>query len=167
MEANYCSKENRKNKHKLNSLLFPITYESSEIIRKLDLPRKYTIPHNDETGEIFLSIGHKYNKILLSSEEAVKVQSQVTGEWVKGKNGKYRIYLEALVSTKKNPQALFRNKIICAEMSPVLEGIALAETCLLTLYPFLLETKIFIRFKSIDKKYDRTEYLGKLKRWTD
>ncbi len=159
-----CTKDNRENKHRLNPLLLPITYESKDIITKLNLPRKYTSTHNDDTREIYLSIGHSYNERLLSSTEAVKVESQIIGEWIK-KKGKYEIRLVAYVSTKKNPQAEFRNKVICAEMSPVLEGIALAETCLLKMHPELIKTKIYIHFKSIDKRYDRVEYWGRLSRW--
>jgi len=160
----HCSKKNRQNSHRLNPLLFPITYESAEVINSLDLPRKYTSTHNDDTREIYLSIGHTYNDRLLSSEEAVKVESQIVGKWI-SKGKKYEIHLEALVSTDKNPQSEIRNRIICSETSPVLEGIALAETCLLTLYPSLARTKIFIHFKSKDPKYNRIEYWGKLSRW--
>jgi len=159
-----CSKDNRKNTHRLNPLLLPITYESANIIKKLKLPRKYTSTHNDETAEVFLSIGHEYNTLLLSSEEVKNVESQVVGKWIK-KHNKYQIHLEVLVSTLKNPSPFFRNKVFCEEMAPVLEGIALAETCILTLNPHLLKTKIYIKFKSIDKSYDRIEYWGKLSRW--
>lgn len=159
-----CSKENKKNTHRLKPLLAPITYECSDIITKFSLPRKYTNTHNDETAEIYLSVGREYNKILLSSEEAVKVQSQVVGKWVKV-GDKYEIHFKVLVSTEKNPQAFIRNKIFCEELAPVLEGFALAETALLKLYPCLGNTKIFVHFKSIDKAYDRVEYWHKLKYW--
>ena len=111
-----------------------------------------------------MGIGKNYNKILLSSEEVVKVQSQVVGKWIK-KNGKYRIMLTVLVSTPENPQAFFRNKVFCEEMTPVLEGITFAETALLKLQPKLGRTKIFIHFKSIDPKYDRVEYWKRLNYW--
>jgi hypothetical protein len=161
----------------------PITYESAEIITNFCLPRKYTSTHNDATKEIYMSIGHQYNPILLASEEAVKVQSQVVGKWSKapstGKDAvpldkwskdkkshdRYIIYLTVLVSTPENPQAFIRNKIFCEEMGPVLEGLALAETALLKLHPHLGRTRIYIHFKSIDPAYDRTEYWRTLGYW--
>lgn len=159
-----CSEENRENKHRLNPSLFPITYESKRIITNISLPRKYTSTHNDDTREIYLHIGHSYDDRLLSTDEVKNVESQILGKWIKHK-GKYQIRLVAYVSTKKNLQAEFRNKVICEEMSPVLEGINLSETCLLTMHPELLKTKIYIHFKSIDKKYDRVEYWGRLEQW--
>ena len=56
-------------------------------------------------------------------------------------------------------------KIFCAELGPVLEGIAFSETALLKAHHDLRNTKIYIHFKSIDKNYDRMEYWGKLKDW--
>ena len=161
-----CTDENRTNHYRLNSLLLPITYETSNIITHLDLPRKYTSTHNDSTFEIYISIGHTYNKFLLSSEEAIKTQSYVIGKWVKNdKNDKYEIHLKVLVSTPENPQSEIRNKIFCNELGVVLEGIAFAETALLKNNPHLASTKIFIHFKSIDPKYRRVEYWHRLGYW--
>lgn len=160
----HCTKDNKKNKCRLNPLSFPITYASSEIISTLSLPRKYTSTHNDDLAEIYLSIGPTYNQKLLNTEEVRNVESQVLGKWVK-KGRKYEIHLTVLVSTEKNPQAQFRNEVFCREMGPVLEGIALAETALLEAHPKLGSTKIYIHFKSIEKKYDRVEYWHKLKYW--
>lgn len=159
--CNDCSIENRKNTHRLNPLLCPITYECSNIITNFSLPRKYTNIHNDQTREIFISVGKNYNKTMLSSPEAINVESQIIGKWIK----KNQIVLQAIISTEKNPQAQIRNTIICNELGTVLEGIALAETALLKLHPKLGNTKIYVNFKSIDKKYNRVEYWGKLKNW--
>jgi hypothetical protein len=159
-----CSDANKTNQHRLNSLLLPITYQDRKIITNLKLPRKYTSTHNDETSEIYMSIGHEYNKLLLSSEEVVKLQSQVVGSWVEKDCG-YEIHLTVLVSTEQNPQSPFRNLVFCEELGVVLEGIAFAETSLLSIYPNLGSTKVYIHFKSIDPIYDRVEYWGKLKYW--
>jgi len=159
-----CTSENRKNNHRLDPLLCPITYENSNIITNFSLPRRYTNIHNDETREVLISVGKNYNKTMLSSPEAVKLETQIIGKWGK-KDGKYKILLEAIVSTEKNPQAPIRNTIICNELALVLEAIALAETALLELNPKLSNTKIYVYFKSIDPKYDRLEYWGRLGKW--
>jgi hypothetical protein len=164
MSCHQCSCENKQNNHLLDPLLCPITYDSSEIITNFCLPRKYTNTHNDQTREIYISVGKCYNKNLLSSPEAVNVESQIIGKWVQKKN-KYQIILEAIVSSTKNPQSEIRNTIICNELGFVLQGIALAETALLKLHPKLGKTKIYVHFKSNDKAYDRVEYWGKLKYW--
>jgi len=159
-----CSENDRQNNGKMVPFLTPITYENSDVIMNFCLPRKYTSSHNDEKKEVYISVGNNYNKFLLESEETVKTESQVIGKWIK-RGDKYRINLKVLVSTEKNPLALIRNKIFCQELGIVLQGIALAETSLLKTHPHLLKTKIFIHFKSIDPKYDRIEYWGRLSRW--
>lgn len=159
-----CTPENRKNNHRLDPLLCPITYENSEIITNFSLPRKYTNIHNDQTSEILISVGENFNKIMLESPEAVKFETQIIGKWSK-KDCKYKIILQAIISSEKNPQAQIRNTIICNELSLVLEAIALAETALLKLNPKLAKTKIYVNFKSIDPNYNRIEYWGRLGYW--
>lgn len=159
-----CTNDNKKNNHRLNPLLCPITYECANTIVNFSLPRKYTNIHNDNTQEVLISVGKNYNSIMLASPEAVNLETQITGKWCK-KNEKYIIVLDAIVSSTKNPVAAIRNTIICKEFDLVLEAIALAETALLKLHPKLGNTKIYIKFHSIDKKYDRVEYWGKLKKW--
>lgn len=159
-----CSETNRLNQHRLEPLLAPITYESAEIITNFSLPRKYTNTHNDETSEIYLSIGHDYNKRMLESEEAVKVQSQVVGKWAKHKSG-YAIHFTVIVSSEQNPQAFIRNKIFCEELGVVLEGFGLAETALLKLHPELAKAKIYVHFESIDPAYARVEKWHTLGYW--
>lgn len=160
----HCTSENRKNNHRLDPLLCPITYDSSNIITNFSLPRKYTNIHNDETSEVLISVGKNYNKRMLESTEAVKFETQIVGKWCE-KNNKYTILLEAIISSEKNPQAEIRNTIICNELALVLEAIGLAETALVELNPDLSRTKIYVNFKSIDTKYARTEYWGRLEKW--
>ena len=104
-------------------------------------------------------------KKLLQSEEEITTESSVIGKWVKVSDNKYEIRLRVLVSTKGNPVAPIRNIIFCKELGVVLEGIAFAETCILSKYPDLKNTPIFVHFKSIDENYNRVEYWGKLKYW--
>lgn len=163
-ECVQCTKEDRKNQNRLDPLLLNIIYEDSEQITSLCLPRKYTTTHNDVPPTLFAGIGHEYNKRLLSTEEVIKNQTEIIGKWVK-KDCKYEIHLKAIVSTKENPQAEIRNMIICRELGTVLESIAFAETALLKLHPELKSTKIFVHFKSIDPKYNRTEYWHRLGYW--
>ena len=165
MSCVQCGEHDRTNQHRLNPLLFPITYETAEIITSLGSQRKYTSTHNDVTREIYLNIGTKYDKRLLDSEEVIKDQTQIVGKWVV-KDNKHEIHLKVLVNTEKNPQAQIRNEIFCRELGVVLEGIALAETGLLKIHQGLASTKIFIHFRSIDPKYNRVEYWHRLGYWT-
>jgi len=160
----HCTSENRKNNHRLDPLLCPITYQYSELITNFSLQRKYTNIHNDETSEVLISVGKDYNKKMLESKEAVISETQIIGKWCY-KDGKYKILLQAIVSSTKNPQTEIRNFIICNELSLVLEAIGLAETALVKSNPKLAKTKIYVNFLSIDPKYNRVEYWGRLSRW--
>ena len=155
---------NKVNKYRLQPLLLPITYESADIMKEMSLPRKYTSTHDDEKRQVYISIGHEYNKYLLDTEEVRNVESQVVGFW-KVKDNKYEIHLRVLVSTEKNPDAEIRNKVFTKELGYVLEGIAFSEIPLLLQNPKLGNARIYIHFESTDPKYKRTEYWRKLAYW--
>ena len=156
----------KRNQHVLVPSKTWISYESVRTPTHFSLPRVYTSTHNDDRKEIYVFTGSEQNKDMLSEPEPVNVQSQVTGKWRKNSSsGKYEIHLKVIVSSQKNPQAVIRNSIFCENMSMVLEAIALSEQGLLLKYPDFREVKIFITFESIDKKYNREEYWGKLRRW--
>jgi hypothetical protein len=159
-----CSKQDRRNQHRLDPLSCPITYSSNKIITSLRLPRKYTTTHNDDRSEIYVSIGSDYNQNLLNTDEVINLQTQVIGKWIQRKH-RYEIHLNVQVSTLKNPDAYLRNTIFCKELGLVLEGIALAETGLLHTHPKLAKTRIYIHFKSIEEKYRRIERWGRLGDW--
>ncbi len=160
-----CTNDDKINKHRLDTNILNIVYESSEIITSLCLPRKYTTTHNDVPPLLYAAIGHDYNKRLLSSEEVINAQTQIVGKWIR-RNNAYEIHFAAIVSTEKNPQAQIRNTIICKELGVVLESVAFAETALLKLHPKLGKTKIYVHFRSIDPIYKRTEYWNTLGYWS-
>jgi hypothetical protein len=127
------------------------------MITKLSLPRKYTTTHNDDRAEIYISVGHEYNQLLLNTEEVKNVESQVNGYWDKD-----RIIMSAVVSSEKNPQFEIRERIIKHELPNVLRGIGTAEYALCTICPHLRCTKIYVDFQSHMEKYNRVEYYGRL-----
>jgi hypothetical protein len=157
------NKEHRTNQHLLVPFLFPITYESADIITSLELPRKYTSIYNDITQEIYLNVGHNYNKRLLS-KGVIKNETYIIGKWIEKENN-YEIHIKISVSTT-NPESELRNKPFCQKLSKTLEGIAFAETALLLKHPSLASTKIFIEFRYTDRKYNRIEYWHRIGYWT-
>jgi len=155
-----CSDLNRSNQHKLSSTSFSIRYKSSSIKNHLSLPRRYTCVYHNNIGS--LSIGHNYDKDLLSS---VTDQSAITGKWLKNKDH-YEIHIKALISNKDDHHAPSRNKFLCENLSVILEAIASAESSLLKEYPYLGNTRVLVYFDSLDEEYDRAENWHSLKYWT-
>lgn len=153
-----CSETNRTNKHYLKPFSLSINYGSADIMTSLELPRRYTSAYRD------ISVGHEYNNKILQHGDIIKRQNQIVGEWIKN-NGKYEIHLNVIVSSDQNPDASTRNKTFCDKLSLTLESIAFAETALLKLHPSLASTRIYIRFHSLESKYNRTEYWHRLGYW--
>jgi len=147
----------------MDTLSMPLFWGSSKMVTRFSLPRRYTSTHDDNKREIYLTIDTKYNSKQLDTEEVKNVESQILGKWVNSKT----IKLVAIVSSEKNPQAAIRDKIIRLELPNVLRQIGLAERATVTIRPELGRAKIFIHYKSVDPKFDKKEYLGRLHRYID
>lgn len=165
MTCTQCTRAHQHNQHDLTPLKLPVLYESEAAMTQFKLPRTYTSTHNAEIPGRYVSIGSVYNQYLLQLPEVIQTETQVVGAW-KRKHNAYEIHLEAIVSSMSNPDAAGRSKILCEGMHVVLESIAYAETAILKSHPELGRTKIFIHFKSLDPKYNRTEEWHTLRYWT-
>lgn len=164
MTNNACIE--KRNQHKLVPGKTWISYETLKTPTQFSLPRVYTNIHDDDSAELFLFVGSEVNEDLLLRPSQLLTETHVLGKWkLNNKNGKLEIHLRVIVSSQKNPQAEIRNRIFCAELSSVLEAIGLAEQGLLLKHPDFDQVKVFVKFESTDRRYSRTEYWGKLKRW--
>ena len=151
--------KDRTNHHRLKPSLVSTNYESSEIMTRLALPRKYTwVAHH-------LSIGNEYNAKLI--EKVVKDETQIIGKWVESNDhpGKYEIHFEVLLTTDRNNNLAIRNKYFSEKLSLVLEEIAFSETALLKSRPSLAGTKIYVNFRTHNNG-GRNEYWHRLGHWT-
>lgn len=162
VKCQFCSKEQRVNRHQLQLPLLSLTYGSANMINELSLPRKYTTTHRDVPIKLFLAIAHELDQSLIAADPDIQ---RVTGEWIK-KSGKYEIHLKALVSDATHPNAEERNREFCNFMSIVLETIGFGETHLLLTNPALANTRIYIHFESNNPVYNRVEYWGRLGYWS-
>lgn len=46
----------------MTTLNMPLYWESGCMITDLNLPRRYTSTHDDNKAELYLTVGHHYNK---------------------------------------------------------------------------------------------------------
>ena len=102
------------NKEKLNVVFATDIDKSGPII-----PRRYTLTHSDETGELFLSIGkyYDYSKVNESRDE-------VLGCWNCDENNLYYLRFEVLLDACGGEEKLaIRNKIFRNELPMAIRAI--------------------------------------------
>ena len=78
---------------RLNPERLHVTFLSDVEADKLILPRRYTLTHSDITGEIFLSIGHDYDKGQISKLYTRLMRDEVLVERVCNKGSiQFNVY---------------------------------------------------------------------------
>ncbi|MBM4763457.1 staygreen family protein [Bacillus sp. B15-48] len=119
--------------------------------------RKYTLTHSDETGELYLTIGRKYDYV----EFDQKLRDEVLGEW-KTRDGEYMLLGKVYISGGEFDEkfAKVRYLIFKKELELALTAIIYGDRNLFLHYPWLLDSSIYIQFESIYPEYDQILYYG-------
>lgn len=119
------------------------------------MPRKHTLTHSDETGNLFLTIGTTY-----AYDKVNPMRDEVLGEW-QVRNNKYIYFTTVYVDGAYGPMlAAIRNAVFIRELPLALEAIRYGDKELFETYPYLDNAPIYIYFKSSYPQYNRTEYWG-------
>jgi hypothetical protein len=126
-------------------------------------PRCYTLTHSDFTGELFLSIGPKFDKEAISGFYTRIMRDEVLAEWLEEEsNYSFNVYCHVsggfVIGT-----AGWRYKIFRRELPLVLKAICKGDSDFFTANPDLENAPIFVHFQSKNKKYHKVERWGKIK----
>lgn len=124
------------------------------------IPRKYTLTHSDESGELFLSIGSKYDLDQIDKNN----RDEVLGSWEK--DGEY--YLLITVEVDKGEElsnTIKRDKIFRQELPLALMAIIYGDNLLLENNKELYEATIRVKFNSKINEYNVLEEWGIVKNY--
>lgn len=123
------------------------------------IPRRYTLTHSDETGDLCLSIGKYYDYSKVNY-----LRDEVLGCWVCKENGEYILKLQVLLDTCGEIDTTEkRDKIFRRELPLAITAIIYGDRKLFAAYEVLYECKLFIKFKSRYEKYNVEEQWGCVK----
>jgi hypothetical protein len=126
-------------------------------------PRCYTLTHSDFTGELFLSIGPKFDKEAISGFYTRIMRDEVLAEWLEEEsNYSFNVYCHVsggfVIGT-----AGWRYKIFRRELPLVLKAICKGDDDFFAANPDLENAPIFVHFRSKNKEYHKIERWGKIK----
>lgn len=123
------------------------------------IPRKYTLTHSDETGQLFLSIGKCYDFSKVNDS-----RDEVLGAWVCNDDGSYILKMEVLLDGAGDEDITeIRNNIFRRELPLAIKAIIYGDRKLLSKNESLYDCKMYIRFKSRYEKYNVEELWGCVK----
>lgn len=145
---------------RLNPEKLHVTYLSGTNQDKLMLPRRYTLTHSDMTGELFMTIGHDYDKIQISKLYTRLMRDEVLAELFKnGDHLEFRVYCHVsggmIIGTAK-----WRNSIFHSELPLVLEALRYSDRILFEKNPDLDRAPVNIVFYSLHSRYNKVEAWG-------
>ena len=135
-----------------------VDYKGNVGTKEPMIPRKYTLTHSDETGELFLSIGNNYDLDQINYE----IRDEVLGCWEK--DDKYYLFItleldngEDLTNTIKRDK-IFRQEIVLALMA-----IVYGDNLFFENNKELYEAPVRVKFNSKFSEYDTLEDWGMVK----
>lgn len=120
--------------------------------------RKYTLTHSDETGELFLDIGYRFN------DEAIdpKMRDEVLAEWKIDRQCRMVLVGKAHVDFGEFSKEVSEKRLnlFKKEMNLALKGIIFGDLPFLFNHPVLLYAPIYIFYSSIYPQYRQICYYG-------
>lgn len=118
--------------------------------------RKYTITHNDETGQVFVTIG-----LTFAGENISSLRDEVLAEWIPHL-GQCLLMGKVHVSGGQYDEnkARMRYTIFKREMKTALMSMVIADSCFFETYPCFLDFPIYIQFESVFPQLNQILYFG-------
>ncbi len=121
------------------------------------IPRRYTLTHSDETGDLFLTIGNEYAWDKVNT----KMRDEVLGEWIVN-GGCLYFYVYVYIDQGEYSQnaATKRNEVFRRELPLALTAIRYGDRLLFNKYAYLDCATIIVNFISTYPQFARQENWG-------
>lgn len=132
-----------------------VEYKDDIDINTEERERKYTLTHSDETADLFLTIGKKYDY-----EKTNKIRDEVLAEWkvIDGRNT-LSVYVQVSIDSSLS-KTIIRDKIFREELPLALKAITYGDKDFLKANAYLYKAVVVINFKSDISKYNQIEEWG-------
>ncbi len=129
------------------------------------VPRKYTLTHSDNTGDLFLTIDRDYDNKTLSNWYTKFMRDEVLAEWKIEKENKYLMIYCHVCGGICFGWASLRNHIFHRELPLAIEAICNGDINFINNNQSLMEAEVMVNFRATKKEYNNTENWGKVKEY--
>ena len=147
---------------RLNPDKLHVTYLAGTAPENPILPRHYTLTHSDRTGELFLSIGDKYETKQTSGLYTKLMRDEVLAEFAREEGSLvFRVHCHIsggfVLGTAK-----WRYKIFQYELRLVLEAIMYGDRTIFEQKPDLDNAPVLVHFQSTNRRFNNVENWGSM-----
>lgn len=129
---------------------------------KLSLPRRYTLTHSDQTGELFLTIADDYDQDQISGWYTRLMRDEVLAEWVVTPDGPVLDIHCHVSGGVVVGSAAWRDSILRTHMPQVIQTIRQGDAALFAAQVQLDQAPVRVYFHSHRPTLDRIEPWGVL-----
>jgi len=142
---------------RLNPNKLHVTFLPGVEADKLVLPRRYTLTHSDITGELFLIIGHDYDRRQISKLYTKLMRDEVLAELVsKEDSTQFNVYCHVSGGFVIGG-AKWRYDIFRSELPLALEAIRYGDRTIFQQNPDLDQIPMHIYFQSSNPRFNKVE----------
>ena len=142
---------------RLNPNKLHVTFLSGVETDKLVLPRRYTLTHSDITGELFLFIGHDYDRRQISKLYTRLMRDEVFAELVSKEDSmQFNVYCHVSGGFVVGG-AKWRYDIFRSELPLALEAIRYGDRTIFEQNPDLDQILVQIHFHSSNPRFNKVE----------
>jgi hypothetical protein len=140
---------------KLNPKMLHVNFGVGTDETKPIIPRKYTLTHSDESGELFLTIAARYDYGKITD-----MRDEVLAEWTMV-NNEYALLVNVMVDKENNPvMSAVRNSIFTKELPLALQAIRYGDREFFVRNSYLDKAPIYVKFNSVYPLFNRLELWG-------
>ncbi len=140
---------------KLNPKMLNVNFGVGTGETKPVIPRKYTLTHSDETGELFLTVAARYDYAKITD-----MRDEVLAEWGRV-NNEYALIVNVMVDKENNPvMSAVRNSIFAKELPLALQAIRYGDREFFSRNSYLDKAPIYVKFNSAYPLFNRLELWG-------
>ncbi|TSI11070.1 staygreen family protein [Lysinibacillus sp. BW-2-10] len=142
---------------KFNPEKLSVQYRNGMTAMQPVIPRRYTLTHSDDTGDLFLTIGNEYAWDKVNP----KMRDEVLGEWrINGGYIYFCVYLHIDQGEYDQNTSSKRMEIFKRELPLALTAIRYGDRLLFNKYPNLDNAMIIVNFMSTYPQFNRQEIWG-------
>jgi hypothetical protein len=144
----------------MNPKALHVNYLDESISQGPIHPRRYTLTHSDQTGDMFLTIGPEYDQAAISGWYTRLMRDEVLAEFLVGDEGpELHVYCHVSGGLVIG-SARWRYRVFNYHLSDVLQALRYGDAGFIQANPSFDLSPITIHFQSTRRKYNRTEDWG-------
>ncbi|MFN2188699.1 MAG: staygreen family protein [Candidatus Promineifilaceae bacterium] len=146
----------------LNPSLLTVKFSKDISKTRIEIPRRYTLTHSDQTGELFLTVGRDFDYRQIGGWYTRLMRDEVLAEWEESLEDQpmiLRVHCHVSGGLVLGT-ARWRYNIFNHHMRQVLQSLRYGDRQLVEHNPELDKAMVIVRYKARQRKFNKEVHWG-------